>query len=267
MTSTRSAFNKELKLGYRVFGSGPLDVIFIHGWMISSAVFDDLLEVMNTQGISGLRLIVPDLRGSGSSQPPQRDDDYTLEHYASDVMAVADAEGARSFVLIGHSMGGQLAMGIAASHPERVQGAVLLCPVPAQGITLPAEAQQLFRNSGQNRGMQQTILGLACKQLSDEARERLLDVTQTLSAACVAKTFDAWSAGAFADRLGAITAPFLIVATDDPFTPPAFLHQTIVSQIARARLAILPGPGHYVQVERPRETAAIIFAFLTALAS
>ena len=263
---TLSASNQGLGLSYRVFGSGPLDVILIHGWMVSGAVYDDLLDVMTAQGIHGLRIIVPDLRGSGGSQRADGEDGYTLERYAADVIAVADAAGARSFALVGHSMGGQLAMLIAATHPERVQGAVLLCPVPAQGIALPVEAQQLFRNSGQNRGMQQTILGLACKQLSDEARERLLDVAQSVDAVCVAKTFEAWSQGGFADRLGAIAAPFLVVATDDPFTPPAFLRETVISNIARSRLAILPGPGHYVQVERPRQTAALLFAFLTALA-
>jgi non-heme chloroperoxidase len=74
-------------------------------------------------------------------------------------------------------------------------------------------------------------------------------------------------AGGFAERLSAIKAPTLVVATDDPFLPPAFLRQAVVSLIRGARLAVLPGPGHYVQVERPRETAALLEAFLAGLSA
>ena len=57
----------------------------------------------------------------------------------------------------------------------------------------------------------------------------------------------------------------LVLATDDPFTPPDLLRKAIVSKIARASLAYLPGPGHYPTAERPRETAAVLRAFLTPL--
>lgn len=263
MVSTHSAANGALSLQYRTFGGGPLDVLLVHGWMVSGAVFDELIECMGAHGLAGVRLIVPDLRGSGGSGQPT--DGYGLDRYVSDVLAVADAAGSREFVIVGHSMGGQLALWIAAQQPERVLGAVLLCPVPPQGMTLPPEAQQLFRGSGGDRGMQGTILGLACKQIPDATRERLLDLAQAVSAECVAQTFDAWSGG-FGEPLGPIQAPVLVVATDDPFTPPAFLQEAVLAPLSRARLCVLPGPGHYPQNERPRETAAILTAFLTALA-
>ena len=56
-----------------------------------------------------------------------------------------------------------------------------------------------------------------------------------------------------------------MVATDDPFMPPAFLRQTVVDPIAGARLAVIRGAGHYVQVERPDETVAVVSAFLAGL--
>ncbi|HND09827.1 MAG TPA: alpha/beta hydrolase [Pseudomonadota bacterium] len=257
---SHSVHSQDVSIAYRVIGAGPRDVMLVHGWMVSGAVYDDLVGALDTEG---LRLILVDLRGSGKSGRPQSG--YTIEQYAKDVLAVADAVGSRKFMLVGHSMGGQIAQWIAATAPERVLGMVLLCPVPASGIPLPPDAQALFRNCGQNRSMQQTILGLACKQLSDEARERLLDDAQGVSVECVAQAFDTWTAGGFSDRLGAIVTPTLVVGTDDPFLPPSFLRQAVVSLIRGARLSVLPGPGHYVQVERPRETAALVEAFLAAL--
>ena len=57
----------------------------------------------------------------------------------------------------------------------------------------------------------------------------------------------------------------VVVATDDPFLPPAFLREAVVGRIDGARLAVIHGAGHYVQVERPDETAAVLEAFLAGL--
>ena len=53
-----------------------------------------------------------------------------------------------------------------------------------------------------------------------------------------------------------------VVATDDPFLPPPFLEQAVVSKIAGAKLAVVKGPGHYPQVERPDALADVVRSFL-----
>lgn len=260
MISHTLTLDNEVTLSYRVLGSGPRDVFLIHGWMVSGAVYDDFIAALDQQG---LRLVIIDQRGSGASSKPASG--YTIEQYAADVLAVADAVGSASFVAVGHSMGGQIAQWLAATAPQRVCGLVLLCPVPASGIPLPDDARGLFRTSGGKRDAQKIILGLACKELSDSARERLLDDAATVSTPCIEQAFDTWTKGGFAERLAAIKCPTVVLGTDDPFLPPAFLKAAVVLPIANARLAILPGPGHYVQVERPRESAALVQAFLAGL--
>lgn len=248
------------KLSYRVIGDGPLTVLLIHGWMVSGAIFNELVSALGTEG---LRLIVPDLRGTGGSDRP--DGGYTIEQYGLDVMAVADAAGARSFVVVGHSMGGQIAQWLAATSPERVLGAVLLCSVPASGAPLPPEVRALFQSSGGDRAKQGGIVSNVCKDISPEAKERLLDDAATIPATCIEQAFRAWADASFAEKLGAIKAPTLVVTTDDPALPSEFLKQTIAAVIPGAGFAYLPGPGHYLPVERPREAAAIVRAFLAAL--
>lgn len=248
-----------ISLSYRTMGSGPLSVVLVHGWMVSGSVFDDLIEALGTDGI---RLIVPDLRGSGSSDRPEKG--YDLAQHARDIEAVADHAEAKRFAVVGASMGGQLALLLAATRPERVAGGVLLCPVPPSGAPLPPEVKELFRTSAGNRDKQRAILQNVCKELTEGARERLLDDAGRIPAACIEQVFDAWTAG-FTDDVAAIRSPMLVVATDDPALPMAFLREAIVARVPGAGLSYLPGPGHYVQVERPRETAAIVRAFLTAL--
>ncbi|NNB87884.1 alpha/beta hydrolase [Corallococcus exiguus] len=249
-------------LHYRVLGDGPRDVVLVHGWMVSGAVWDAMLEQLDR---TGLRIIVPDHRGTGQSGRPTSG--YTLAQYAKDVLTVADHAGAKSFALVGHSMGGQIAQWVAAEAPSRVTGLVLANSVPASGLPLPPDAAGLFRGSAGDREKQKTILGLACKQLSPESLEALLKDSGAVSKDAIEQCFDSWTTGGFADRLSAITAPTLVVATDDPFLPPVFLKQAVVGLIRNARLAHLPGPGHYPQVERPAETAALLASFLAGNAA
>ncbi|MCA9637444.1 MAG: alpha/beta hydrolase [Myxococcales bacterium] len=249
----------QVKIAYRVEGSGNNNVLFVHGWMMNGGVYDDVLARINH---AELRSVIPDQRGAGDSDKPEGG--YTIERYVADLVGLMDEVSSDPFVVVGHSMGGQIAQLLAATAPERVSGLVLLCPVPACGIPLPPEAQGLFRGAS-TRDPQATILGMACKELNEESTERLLGLGASVSPECIAESFDAWMTGGFADRLGAIQAPTLCVATDDPFLPPEFLTAAVVDPIARARLAVLRGPGHYVQVERPAETAAIIEGFLAGI--
>ena len=256
MTTT----NDGVKLAYRVLGEGPRTVILVHGWMVSSRVWDDLIAGLD---LAGVRLVVPDLRGAGDSDKPASG--YTIERYAKDILHLADELGARSFVLVGHSMGGAISQWIAAHAPARVDGMVLLCPVPASGMPgFPEQALPLFRNAN-NAGAHAAILGMACTNLSDAGRDRLLAAAATVPAGCIAEAFEAWRGADFGDALAQVTARTVVVATDDPFLPPDFLRAAIVDRIAGARLAVLPGAGHYVPVERSREVAALLTAFLAGL--
>lgn len=253
------------ELAYRVVGKGPKDVLLVHGWMVSGAVHDDLLREV---GDAGLRFVVPDLRGAGASGKPG--DGYTLAQYARDLVAVVDHAGLGRFAVVGHSMGGQLGLLLAATQVERVTGAALLCPVPPRGAPLPKEVADLFRTSGEDRGKQGAILDNVCRALPAAAKERLLDDAGAIPARCIEQAFDAWSGGFDDGRhdaaLQAVRAPVLVVATDDPALPRSLLETEVVARVPGAALAYLPDAGHYPLVERPRETAAVVRAFLTALA-
>jgi non-heme chloroperoxidase len=250
------------KIAYRKHGEGSRVVVFVHGWSMSGQVYDRLLEHLDR---SGLTLLVVDSRGAGGSDKPTAAEAYTFERYASDVLAVVDAEKADSFVVIGHSMGGQIAQWLAAFHPDRVSGAVLLCPVPACGMALPADAVGLFSTSGGNRESTKIILGMACKELPEGAMDGLLDIAMGTAPEAVKHAFFTWSGGGFSESLSKIRAPLLCLGTDDPFLPPVFLRAEVINKVTGSRFAYLPGPGHYVHVERARETAAVLEAFLAAL--
>lgn len=248
------------KVAYRVFGDGPRTLILVHGWMMSGAVFDPFLSALDT---AGLRVVVPDLVGSGDSARPESG--YTLARYADDVLAVLRevmSEGAPPAIVLGHSMGGQVAMLVAASARASVAQLVLLNPVPSCGVDLPEEARGLFRSCAGDAEKLGMILDMATEELSGPDRARLLAIAVDVEEACIIEAFDAWTAGGFEDRLAEISASTLVLATDDAFLPRAFLESEVVDRISGARLHYLAGPGHYPIVERAAETAAIVSDFL-----
>jgi non-heme chloroperoxidase len=248
------------RIAYRSIGNGAKTVILVHGWMVSGAGFGALTEALDT---AGLRVLVPDLRGSGESDRPASG--HTYKDHAADVLAVADAEGAKSFVVVGHSMGGLIAAWLAATSPERVSGAVLLCSVPPSGFTLPPDYAALFHSCTGDREKQRTILGAGVKDMSEKDREAMLDDGVRTSEAAIQQGFESWTTASFVDRMSGVKAPFVVVASDDPFMPPDFLRKSIVNHVPHSRLVYIPGAGHYVHAERPRETAAVIGAFMAGL--
>jgi non-heme chloroperoxidase len=243
------------EIHYREIGEG-VPALFVHGWMATGHVFDRILP------LAGVRAVVPDHRGTGASKT--NNDDGSIERLARDMIAVADAAGLRTFAVVGHSMGGQVAQWIASEVPDRVTAVVLITPVPASGVELPPEAVGLFSTSGGDRGKQGTILDLACKELKPGDREMLLDDAGKIAPGRIKSMYDAWTGASFVARLDKIKARTLVIATDDPFLPVAFLQAAIVDKISAAKLHHLAGPGHYPTVERPAETGEVVRTFITA---
>lgn len=244
------------RIGYRVIGEGR-PTILVHGWMVSGRVWDALAPEL-----SGLRLIVPDLRMASAAGGAVT---FTLDDLASDVLAVADDAGADAFQLVGHSMGGQIAQLVAATSPARVRAMALLSPVPLDGLPLPADVAAFFRSSGGNREAQAGILAQACLTLDADLRERALDDAGKIACERVAHSFELFTRGADASVLSRVTCPVLVVATDDRFLPPSLLEEKVVSRIPSARLEILRGPGHYPQLEAVAQTAAMLRAHFADL--
>ena len=102
---------------------GPRDgtpVLLLHGITDSSFSFSPVLPLLGAD----VRAIVPDQRGHGDSDKPPSG--YTMEHFASDALALLDALRIDSAVVVGHSMGSFVAQQMAVAAPHRVSSLVLL---------------------------------------------------------------------------------------------------------------------------------------------
>lgn len=216
----------------------PVDAPFLllHGWMADATVWQDLVPGLDA---AGRRFIVPNL--AGADAPAQ----------VVEAVAALDAVGCAEAVVVGHSMGGQVALALAVAHPERVLRLVLLCPVPPGGLRLPEPVAAFFRGAGGDARALGAILDQACRELTAAARQRLVDAALRIPPARLVDQLDAWTGGLAAVDPATVRAPTTVIATDDPFLPPELLRREVVDRVPGASLDRLPGPGHYPQVERP----------------
>ncbi|MDG4795898.1 alpha/beta hydrolase [Micromonospora sp. WMMD1082] len=117
--------------------AGPVEgvpVLLVHGNCSSAAFWEPLVRRLPET----LRVVAPDLRGYGATQAAPVDAGRGLTDFADDVAALLDeptlfAEGARP-VVVGHSLGGGVAMRLLVDHPDRVAGLLLAAPVSPYGF-------------------------------------------------------------------------------------------------------------------------------------
>ena len=135
-SETRYAQNGDASLAWTTIGEGRLDLLFLPG------IISHVEHVRDDPGMAGFlerlssfaRVILMDRRGSGLSDPLQGA--LSLETEVEDVLAVMDAAGSATAVLLGYLTGGPLAIKVAAERPARVRALVLYAAV-ARSLSAP----------------------------------------------------------------------------------------------------------------------------------
>ena len=237
-------------------GRGGLPVVLVHSMAGSSAHWARQLQHLRTSR----RAIALDLRGHGSSEPPQ-DGEYSVRSMASDVHSVADALHLPRFVLVGHSLGGGVALAYAGAHPERVAGLLLLDPV-GDSTQFPAGEVQAFLDAldsdytGTIEAYWDQIAG------PDTAvRERLRSDLRTTPRETVVRAFKSVMRFDPHPALARYQGPAFSVVT--PHNNEAFsLHR--LGQGFPYR--VVEGTGHWIQLDKPEEVNGLIDEFLKEVA-
>src|SRR5262245_10670574 len=117
-----------VNIAYQVIGSGPIDLVFVMGWVSHLEYFwnePSFARFLNRLASIG-RLILFDKRGTGLSDAVPVTELPTLEQRLDDVRAVMDAVGSERAVLIGVSEGGPLCSLFAATYPEKTEALIMI---------------------------------------------------------------------------------------------------------------------------------------------
>ena len=125
------------KLNSVCLGSSGSDVILLHGWNRSLIDFKPLADLL----VWKHKVHLIDLPGFGKSDAPPHD--WGTEDYAGCILSYMDEHKIQRAHLIGHSFGGRISLRLAAKHPERVAGLVL---IGSHGLQLQQPLLKSFRS-------------------------------------------------------------------------------------------------------------------------
>lgn len=114
------------RIHYLDEGSGPV-VVFLHGSGNGACGYSNFKGNYPALVQAGYRCIVPDLIGFGYSDKPA-DVEYPLSFFVECVQQTLDAIGASRYTIVGNSLGGAVALGLALEHPRSVERLILMAP-------------------------------------------------------------------------------------------------------------------------------------------
>jgi len=173
-------------------------------------------------------------------------DDVTVDSLAGQVLDSIDG----TFSLVGLSLGGAIAMRVAARAPERVERLVLACTSPRFGEASQWRERAATVRADGLEAIVDAVLGRWFTPAFGDVlrwREMFLSVDREGYARCC-EALAGWDGG---DDLRRITAPTLVIAgSDDPTSPPEHA-QAIAELVANADLAVIDGAAHLANVEAP----------------
>jgi len=255
-----------LNLCYRTVGAGP-DVLFIHGWASSGRMWGAAMAALAGR----FRCWAVDLAGFGDSDKPG-EGWYALPNFTATVRQFAAMMGLERAHVVGHSMGGMIALDLAAAAPQFVNRLAVVNPVVTGHIRapLPARLEQAPKVPLLElaRYAWPVALRYALRPpLSASASVRNLfsrgDDMFKPSPESAMGSIRAMVNYDCSPRLPAVQAPTLVVLGDhDPVVAPAE-GRIAAACIPNARLVTLSA-GHQIADERPREFAELLGSFLAA---
>lgn len=204
--------------------------------------------------------IAPDLRGWGGSQGGYVS--YTVDDMADDVARLLQSLGVTRFALAGHSLGGKVAMALAARRPPGLTRLLLLAPSPLTPEPMTEAGRARLRASWGDADQCRRILGeITTHPLPASLAEGV--PADNLRASHAAWT--AWTDSGSREDLGAryaeITVPtFVLAGADDDPLSPSFLQAHVVNTITNASLQTLSHVSHLLPLEAPDGVADFLRA-------
>ena len=266
----------ELRVGdaviaYEAGGTGPA-VTLLHGFTQSHRTWREVLAMMPQRW----RWVLPDLRGHGATTA-DAGAPHDMEACRRDIEALWDHLGIERSHLVGYSMGGRLALHIAARSPDRLLSLVTIGAHAgldqAQREERIAADAELARNIEERgiaefveywtalpifRGLQNRSAGVQASIRAERMRNRPDGLAASLRGMGAGTMEPVW------EDLEALRVPALFIAGADDHGYAAQARR-LRESVPQGRVEIVPRAGHCVHLERPQAFASILEAHLSSL--
>jgi pimeloyl-ACP methyl ester carboxylesterase len=259
-------------MSYRTTGEGPV-IALVHGITSTSDTWRELLPLLAERHT----VIAPDLLGHGDSAKPRGD--YSLGAYAAGLRDLLLALGHDRATVVGHSLGGGVAMQFAYQFPERCERLALIssgglgrevhpllraASLPGSELVLPLIAAPKVLEAGAAVGAFLTRIGLRPSSDLGEIARGYASLGDSRSRLAFLHTLRA-VIDPFGQRISAsdrlylaAEVPTLIVWGERDPVIPAEHGRDGHAAMPGSRLEILPEAGHFPHLEKPRTVARVL---------
>jgi pimeloyl-ACP methyl ester carboxylesterase len=245
-----------VKLAFVESGTGDPPLLFVHCWGCDHSFFAPQLDHFGRRH----RAIAVDLRGHGASDKPQQD--YTLSTFAADLIWTCEQLELERPVVIGHSMGGNTAVELAARYPDFAAAIVMIdsviVPPPALAEAL-REAAPALRGPDFREVVRNVAQGVTLSTDDPVRTRRLVEVMASSPQHVMSSAFEnhliEWDG---ASALKACRVPALYIAAANPITD----LQAMKDLCPQLMVGQTVGAGHFNLQEVPEQVNAMIERFL-----
>lgn len=249
----------DIRLHYRLDGDpAGAPVVFAHALGTDLRLWDDLMPHLP----AGLRILRPDMRGHGLSDAPRGP--YAMGALVRDLERLIEHLGMTGVVLVGLSIGGMIAQGLAIKRPDLLRGLVLSNTAARIGTAAQWHDRIAALEAGGIESIADTTLqrwfgpGFRASPAVTRWRHLLTRTPLHGYSGCAA----AIAGTDFYTPTSGLRLPVLgIAGTEDGSTPPDLVRET-VDLVPGARFALIRGAGHLACVDRPSDYAALLAGFL-----
>jgi 3-oxoadipate enol-lactonase len=247
------------RMHYEERGRGP-QLLLLHGLGSCASDWEHQIGALATD----FRVLCCDLRGHGLSDKPEGP--YSIAGFAHDVAALLEALHVERTHVVGVSMGGMVALQLAADRPELVRRLVIVnsaAEVVPRGWQWALVWQRLamLRLTGMAR-----MARMVGKRLFPRPEQRWL--RDTFEARFAANDKRAYTSALHAivgwsvsERLPDIAAPALWISGDRDYTPPA-VKERFVRAMPNAELRVIADSGHATPADQPEAFNRLVLEFL-----
>lgn len=243
---------RTVALVHRETGKG-LPLVLLHGYPHDATLWEPQLETLAAHA----RVLAPDLRGFGASRPGPGA--ARIEDYAADVKALLDSLSIPKAVVCGLSMGGYVALAMAAHHPEALAGLVLVSTRAGADAQAARDARETNATKALTEGTAAVAEPMVAKMLSPATAQRAPALVEKVRAMMMRQPKEgvAQALRAMASRpdrtplLSGIRVPTLVIhGQEDKLIPPAEA-EAMANAIPGSRLVLVPGAAHLPNLEAP----------------
>jgi pimeloyl-ACP methyl ester carboxylesterase len=252
------------KIYYTKEGKGETAVVLLHGFGEDSSIWKDQIP-----DLVSYRLIIPDLPGTGSSEMI---DDMSMAGLAEVVKKIIDSENIKKFILIGHSMGGYIALAFAEKYSTMLLGLGLFHSTAfadsEEKIKTRQKGIQFIKDNGAFPFLKNMIPGLYSEESKKEKSfliDQHLEASKSFSKEALVSYYESMIKRP--DRTNVLktsTVPVLFIAGKEDAAVPL---EDILTQSHLAEVSfiyILEHSGHMGMVEETEKANQILVTFIAA---